>query len=562
MAFSIGLNCWIGNDGTKADDLFDVIHKYIYWDVQEGEYVRRIEEIETHTCTYADFYNDFNKTFDDSKIYSYQCLDDLSRTIEGIYASPIFSYYEFNVNAKNNSKKLLDKIESYLIENDCKLQVYYVDNTIDIDDYKNPIKSYLETDFIQLSPEFSIRKNMYFMNQHLYDDDYWIWFFTDQIDQESQLTSIYSRYEEYSLYQGLNRTSSSSDYLNWAKLFFRADTRKIYVKRKYQKVMEFYADASSLLVGIFRVLLIIFNYINSFYAELSLSKKIFFFKELNDYNYNVNHSSKTVNDLLLESNSNKIQNTSTIETNYINRRRANPSSKVFARNIPRNVNTIEKTQKKNLGKRNKVKVEILSTNKFDIRADSVEQSVDKLKSNKLQTDNISYKKDGNNIENQETINKNENETEKNNEINNYEDIKYEFNILEIFFVSICNCCLLKKLGIKYNINKKAVNIINNSLDIVAYVQNVMLFNIINETILDDHVKSIVNFLIRPIISINKDNDKNDFEEFYRSYKESDFNKFSEDLSKLLRKPKKEIRERKLISLANKHLKDFLGNNNS
>ena len=121
---------------------------------------------------------------------------------------------------------------------------------------------------------------------------------------------------------------------------------------------------------------------------------------------------------------------------------------------------------------------------------------------------------------------------------------------------------MKKLGIKYNINKKAVNIINNSLDIVAYVQNVMLFNIINETILDDHVKSIVNFLIRPIISINKDNDKNDFEEFYRSYKESDFNKFSEDLSKLLRKPKKEIRERKLISLANKHLKDFLGNNNS
>ena len=135
-------------------------------------------------------------------------------------------------------------------------------------------------------------------------------------------------------------------------------------------------------------------------------------------------------------------------------------------------------------------------------------------------------------------------------------------MLEIFFVSICNCCLVKKLGIKYNINKKAVNIINNSLDIVAFVQNVMLFNIINETILDDHVKSIVNFLSRPIISINKDNDKNDFEKFYRSYKESDFNKFSEDLSKLLQKPKKEIRERKLISLANKHLKDFLCSNNS
>jgi hypothetical protein len=240
----------------------------------------------------------------------------------------------------------------------------------------------------------------------------------------------------------LNRTNSSSDYLNWVKLFFRADTRKIYVKRKYQKVMEFYADASSLLVGVFRVLLVIFNYINSFYAELSLSKKIFFFKEINDYNYNINHDSKKVSDLLSKSNnSNQNQHTSTIETTYINRRRVNPSSNAFARNVSRNVNTIEKSQKKNLGKRTKVKVEILSTNKFDIRTDSVEQSVDKLKSNKLQTDNISYKKDENNIENQETINKNENETEKNNKINNYEDIKYEFNMLEIFFVSICNCCL-------------------------------------------------------------------------------------------------------------------------
>ena len=559
MAFSIGLNCWTGNDGTKADDLFDVIHKYIYWDVQNGEYVRKIEYIETHTCTYTDFFNDFNKAFDDSKIYSYQCLDDLSRTIEGIYASPIFSYYEFNVNAKNNSKKLLDKIENYLIENDCKLQIYYVDNTIDIDDYKNPIKSYLETDFIQLNPALSIRKNMYFMNQYLYDDDYWVWFFNDQTDQERKLTSIYSRYEEYSLYQGLNRTNSSSDYLNWAKLFFRADTRKIYVKRKYQKVMEFYADASSLLVGVFRVLLFIFNYINSFYAELSLSKKIFFFKEINDYNYNINHDSKKVSDLLSKSNnSNQNQQTSTIETTYINRRRVNPSSNAFARNVSRNVNTIEKSQKKNLGKRTKVKVEILSTNKFDIKTDSVEQSIDKLKSNnKFQTDNISYKKDEDNIENQETINKNENEMEKNNERKNYEDIRYEFNMLEIFIVSICKCCLMKKLDIKHNIHEKAVNIINNSLDIVSFVQNVMLFNIINETILDDHVKSIVNFLSRPIISINKDNAKNDIEEFYRSYKENDFNKFSDEFMKLVQKPKKEIRERKLISLANKHLKDFL-----
>ena len=152
--------------------------------------------------------------------------------MEGIYTSPIFSYYEFNVNAKNNSKELLNKKESYLIENDCKLQIFFIDKTIDIRDYKNPIKGYLETVFIQLNPLESIRRNMYFMNQHLYDDNYLIFAFNDDNKAEDQISSLYSRYEEYALYQGLNRTNGSSDYLNWVKIFFRADTRKTDVKKE------------------------------------------------------------------------------------------------------------------------------------------------------------------------------------------------------------------------------------------------------------------------------------------------------------------------------------------
>ena len=262
VAFSIGLNCRQADDGTKAEDLFDVLHKYIYWDIQNGEWARKIDDLGKHPCTHADFYNDFNKSFDDSGVFNYYCLDDLSRGMEGIYTSPVFSYYEFDVISKNNSVELLDKIEKYLIENDCKLQIYYIDKTIDIDDYENPIKSYLETDFIQLNPTLSTRRNIYFMNQHLYDDDSFISLITDENNEETQLSSIYSRYEEYSLYQGLNRTNSSSDYLNWAKVFFRADTRKVDVKRKYQGIMEFYADASSLLIAFYDIIFIIINCIN------------------------------------------------------------------------------------------------------------------------------------------------------------------------------------------------------------------------------------------------------------------------------------------------------------
>ena len=103
------------------------------------------------------------------------------------------------------------------------------------------------------------------MNQYLYDDDFLLWVFGED-DGPKYIRTLFSRYEEYSLYQGLNRTDSSSDYLNYAKVYLRADTKRTDVKRKYQKFMEFYADASSLLIAIYEIVNIIFNYIDYFYA--------------------------------------------------------------------------------------------------------------------------------------------------------------------------------------------------------------------------------------------------------------------------------------------------------
>ena len=295
--FSIGLNCWTGYDGTTADQLLKVEHYYIYYELIDNKYVKNMKAIGVHPCTKADFYNEFDETFDGSQIYNYQCLDDPSNAMEGIYTSPIFSYYQYEVNAKNNSKELLDKITAFMIENDCKLQMYYVDNTIDIDDYEDPIKSYIEAVFIQLNPTMSIRRNIYFMNEHLYDDNYLFWVFGDD-DEARYIKTIFSRYEEYSLYQGVNRAQGSSDYLNYAKVYIRADTKKIDVKRKYQKVMEFYADASSLLIAVFEILVIIFNFINNFWAEQKLAKKIFFFQDLDDNNISFKDKTDKIKELL------------------------------------------------------------------------------------------------------------------------------------------------------------------------------------------------------------------------------------------------------------------------
>ena len=83
------------------------------------------------------------------------------------------------------------------------------------------------------------------MNQYLFDDNYLFWVFGDDTEARFKKT-LYSKYEECSFFHGLNRNDNSSDYLNYAKVYIRADTKRTDVKRKYQKIMEFYADVSSL----------------------------------------------------------------------------------------------------------------------------------------------------------------------------------------------------------------------------------------------------------------------------------------------------------------------------
>ena len=229
----------------------------------------------------------------------------------------------------------------------------------------------------------------------------------------------------------------------------------------------------------------------------------------------------------------------------------NPSS--FANS--RNAINVNKNKKRNNAK--KAKVDVM---KYQIKTDYIEQSEDKLKEYRMQTEAEPLPKGRNNIYNQK--NKKELEVKKINQTytsDKYENIKYRFNMCEIIFTSLCKCCLMKNLRIKNDINKKANNILNNSLDIVCFVRNHMLFNIIRETILYENIKSIVNFLCRPVISIDNDN-KIEYPEFYQSFKDGDFEKFSDELLKLNSRPKKEVKDNKLIFLANKHLTTFSNNN--
>ena len=137
-----------------------------------------------------------------------------------------------------------------------------------------------------------------------------------------------------------------------------------------------------------------------------------------------------------------------------------------------------------------------------------------------------------------------------------ENISYDFNIIEVLETTIFKCCQSKKIQIKNNLYEKANSILNSKLDIILYVRNMILFDIINETIFGTGEKNIVNFLSRPIISL-KGKEKNKIPIFYKRYESSDFNKFYYELNELAKKPEKRMEEEQLISISNNHLKSLL-----
>ena len=84
----------------------------------------------------------------------------------------------------------------------------------------------------------------------------------------------------------------------------------------------------------------------------------------------------------------------------------------------------------------------------------------------------------------------------------------------------------------------------------------ILLDIMNKTLIEDNMKSIINFISRPILSVNKNKD-DEFESFYRTYTDAEFDKFSNEIYEFAQKSNKVSLEKKLFDISNKQLKEFI-----
>ena len=592
--FAVGLICENNKqEKRKIEELLDLKSRYVeYVKSRDGSYVKNPQDTNIHLCTYEDFYNKYDAQFDYLSLQTYHCVGSKQFTIQGIYADQVFSYFEFSVVAKEATKAWTDEVVRFLFQNDCKLQIAFTDIIIDLDNYEDPIAQYLNTIFIQLNPSLFIKRNIYFMNQYFTNDDFLMFVFGD--DETPEKKPLYSRYEEYALWKGLTRFEEQpEEYDYYSKVYIRAELKKTVIKRKYQKFMEFYADASSLLIAIFEILVIIFNYVDTFYAHHSLAKSTFFFKELEDKeNFNIMKKTDLIQELIsITELQKKNSENSPIEI-------VSKSSKII-KNFPPKKKETERQEIYDDKEDNQKDINVYNDRKKRVSESKQTKSSSNIKgrsseekknyNNKQNKYNEKYEDDkGEYDENYPNYKMNQMKRNRNSramlnfrndnylsesvgtnmEENSYDSenprrrsklkVENDFNIFEIIITQIFKCCMTKSMRLKNDANEKANELLFRKMDINVYMRNMILFDVMNQTMIDDNKKPILNFLSRPVISVNKKN-KREFFEFYKNYKEKDFNRYYDKIQEIVQNPKKEEMEEKLVSISNEQLKSFVSN---
>jgi len=134
-----------------------------------------------------------------------------------------------------------------------------------------------------------------------------------------------------------------------------------------------------------------------------------------------------------------------------------------------------------------------------------------------------------------------------------ERINYNYGICDILVSSFFCCFMTKKLKLKKELNVKAINLLNNKLDIFLFVKNMILIDIMNQILLKENKESLTHFLSKPVISLRKEKKDNKNKKF----NETVFDEFYNEMMKFVKKPEIVDNEKEIIAILNKKLKELI-----
>ena len=279
-AFAFGLDC--------ADNIItEEAQKLLELSVQYKSTKYRMSNVDSdltfHKCKNDDFLIELNNSYENLKLSNYFCLnkDDLEKySLSGIYTDDVFKYYIISITAKKDTEEDLEKINQFLYKNNCKLQYYLTDAIFDLDNYDKPIIYFIDSLFLQINPNFYSKKNIFYMNYHLYDSKDNNFFSTDDYPEEPRLQAGLSRIYDYFEYKGFDISDESivKTKNEYARIYLRADNKKIEIKRHYDNIMEFYGD-NYIILDLFDFLCFLLGIITAYLDRITLQRKIFLFED-------------------------------------------------------------------------------------------------------------------------------------------------------------------------------------------------------------------------------------------------------------------------------------------
>ena len=143
-----GLECDLEEQQSRLYDMFKLKFTHVSMKKNDGVITKEKKVVNLAPCQKEDFFNEFDATFDEINLTQYFCPIEKNYTTQGIYSDDVFTYYEIIVSIKEETEKNWNDVINGLTNSECHLTYYFVDTAIHLNDYKHPIRRFLNTNFI------------------------------------------------------------------------------------------------------------------------------------------------------------------------------------------------------------------------------------------------------------------------------------------------------------------------------------------------------------------------------------------------------------------------------
>ena len=534
IAYAYGVSC----DNVEPDfSIYDYIKlslNFIILNKTGGIYNKTIIPINSDYCNESDFYNEFNSSFLSNSLQNFFCPKEKNFTMSGIYANEIFQYYEIGVSIKSDNESLFEELNNVLENSECRYEVFHIDTSINVYDYKNPVRRFVTGEFTVLKPDEFMKMNIYFKTIIFNSDENYLF---NQHGNKYYLS--FSSYEIYSSKKGYDRlVTKRKDFDKLAKIYFRSANEQNIVNRKYMKLSEFAANMFSLISTYYIILYAFLTYINTFYSEQSIMKKIYQFKD------NKNLKSR----MIIEYFKSKLLNEKTIYLKAKNKIK-NCLGYTFCENnnINKNILKLTTENSKNLINNSLRHSYIMnvSNNKTNLllNINNTKQDLNYLEGIKN-----NFKK-ANNYKQQ--IGKLK--------INKKEYICLDYNIFEILIQFLCPCISWRKLKEKNIMLQKGREKFFLHLDILSYLRKMQQLDLLCYTLLNPRELNMINFISKPSISLVNEIDlyQKILLKYNANISQKEINEFVDFVKILINKNKKTKVENNLLNIATEQLNNLI-----